>query len=103
MTDKGVYVKDLRIFSKIDKKDLILVDNSPHCYIFNQSNGIPIIPFYDNYEDQELTKLSSFLQALSNLDDVRPEIESFFELKAIRDYPDDIEELKKLILEKESL
>lgn len=35
MTDKGVYVKDLRIFSKIDQKDIILVDNSPHCYIFN--------------------------------------------------------------------
>jgi CTD small phosphatase-like protein 2 len=36
------------------QSELILVDNSPHTYVFNKSNGIPIIPFYDNYEDNEL-------------------------------------------------
>ena len=80
---QGVYTKDLRIFANRPLSDLILVDNSPHTYVFNKHNGIPVIPFYDNYEDQELLKLTQFLKTVatnvsSKSDDLRPIINNCF-------------------------
>lgn len=97
MSDKGVYVKDLRIFANVPPQNLILVDNSPHCYIFNKENGIPIIPFYDNYQDYELLKLSSFLRKLNEVDDVRPSIDEFFQVQTMLDHSEDIEAAKKAV------
>ena len=74
----GPRIKDLRIFANKNIKDVILVDNSPHCYIVNKDNGIPIIPFYDNRRDQELNKLLSFLIDIADVNDVRPVIKDFF-------------------------
>jgi TFIIF-interacting CTD phosphatase-like protein len=99
MTDKGVYVKDLRIFSNVPEGNLILIDNSPHCYIFNRENGIPIIPFYDNYQDYELLKLSSFLRKLNEYNDVRPVIEDFFAVNLILEHSSDLELAQKALLD----
>lgn len=98
MSSKGVYVKDLRIFANVSQENLILIDNSPHCYVFNKCNGIPIIPFYDNYQDYELLKLSSFLKKLAHVRDVRPQIEGFFRLRPILDNLDDIEKSKQAMI-----
>ena len=56
----------------------MLVDNSPHTYVFHKSNGVPIIPFYDNYEDKELLKLTAYLKTMSNCDDLRVNLNSSF-------------------------
>ena len=68
---QGVYTKDLRIFANRSLSDLILVDNSPHTYVFNKHNGIPIIPFKDSKNDVEMIDLLDYLIKLSKVDDVR--------------------------------
>lgn len=76
-----VYVKDLRIFKNRSLKDIILVDNSCYSFVHNISNGIPIIPYYDDKNDQELRSLALLLSSLSELDDVRPAIRNIFKYK----------------------
>ncbi len=41
-----MYVKDLRIFSNRELKNIVIVDNCEHSFWHNLSNGIPIISFY---------------------------------------------------------
>jgi len=53
-TADGVYVKDLRIIKNRSLKDLVIVDNAVYSFGFQLDNGIPIIPFYNNPEDEEL-------------------------------------------------
>lgn len=58
-TNDGVYVKDLRIFENCRKmEDLIIVDNAVYSFGYQLENGIPIIPFYDDKEDEELLHLT---------------------------------------------
>jgi hypothetical protein len=48
---QGNYVKDLLCLGR-DLADVIIVDNSPHSYIFQPENAVPISTFIDNMEDQ---------------------------------------------------
>ena len=67
----GLYLKDLKQIGK-DLKNMIIIDNNPASYALNQDNGIPILTWYDNINDNELNKLIPLLKYLSNVDDVRP-------------------------------
>lgn len=50
-------IKDLRILSNRNIKNVILVDNSPHTYLYQKENAIPILSFYDDQSDSEMLKL----------------------------------------------
>lgn len=51
-TDEGVHIKNLRILEKYrNLKDIVLVDNAAYSFGYQLTNGIPIIPFYDNKND----------------------------------------------------
>lgn len=67
----GTYVKDLRIFVDRFMKDLVIVDNAAYSFAFQIANGIPIISWYNNFEDRELYKLIEYLRVLSRVNDVR--------------------------------
>jgi len=67
----GKYIKDLNQIGQ-NYKDIIIVDNNPNSYLNNQENGIPIITWYDNFNDNELVKLIPVLEYLSKVNDVRP-------------------------------
>ena len=55
----GVYVKDLRIFEPFrTMSDIVIVDNAVYSFGYQLENGIPIIPFYDDKEDEELLHLT---------------------------------------------
>ena len=55
----GVYVKDLRIFYPYRKlEDIVIVDNAVYSFGYQLENGIPIIPFYEDKEDEELLHLT---------------------------------------------
>lgn len=69
---KKLFIKDLRIFRNRDPKDIVIVDNCCYSFIHNISNGVPIIPFYNDKSDTELKYLSQLLTSLIDLDDVRP-------------------------------
>ena len=68
---QGTSLKDLSIFNK-DLKDIIIIDNNPVSYSLNKNNGIPILTWIDNPNDQELLKLIPILKYLSKVKDVRP-------------------------------
>lgn len=62
MTPFG-YVKDLRILNR-DLKKVLMIDNSCLSFAFNVNNGVPILPFYDNTQDEELKHLTYYLNRL---------------------------------------
>lgn len=64
------FVKDLSQLGR-DLKDVIIVDNSPDCYMLQPCNGIPISTWTNDKNDRELDKLSSILELLHKVDDVR--------------------------------
>ena len=61
-------------------EDIIIIDNSPNSYQFQPENGLPIISWYDDLEDNELMRFIPGLKLLAQVDDVRPVIlQSCFE------------------------
>jgi RNA polymerase II subunit A small phosphatase-like protein len=69
-TYEGNYVKDLCCLGR-DLAQTIIVDNSPHSYIFQPQNAAPITTFIDDMEDQELLELLPALLKVEGVDDVR--------------------------------
>lgn len=61
---------------------MVIVDNSALSFAFNVRNGIPILPFYDNMQDEELKHLSYYLKCLTEgrVDDVRVHNDNAFGL-----------------------
>ena len=76
--DNGIYIKDLKIF---DRKinNMIIIDNNPLSYDNNVENGIPILSWYEDTNDNELMKLIPILKYMANNDiiDVRTIINKF--------------------------
>jgi len=64
------YVKDLSQLGR-NLKDIIIVDNSPVCYTFQPTNGIPIPTWLNDPNDVMLSQLAPLLKLLSEVDDVR--------------------------------
>jgi CTD small phosphatase-like protein 2 len=67
----GVYVKDLRILTNRNLKDVVLVDNSAYCFAYQMENGIPIVSWYNDRDDSELVELMQYLSGLGKVQDVR--------------------------------
>lgn len=97
-TPEGVHIKDLRIFINRDPTDLILVDNAAYSFGLQIDNGIPIIPYYDNKEDQELKTLMPFLRTLAEAQDVRELIRQTFKFHLYTKYDSPKTALEKLVL-----
>ena len=71
-TPTGQYVKDLRNLAGVELSRVLLLDNNKEAYLFNQSNGVPIIDFKGNMEDRELLgTYARVLRAAADYDDVR--------------------------------
>ena len=54
-----------------DLSDVIIVDNSPHSYVFQPDNALPIGTFIDDPGDRELPQILHVLKAVENVGDVR--------------------------------
>ncbi len=48
---------------------VFLVDNCAYSYAFQQDNGIPIIPYHEGKDDQELKHLEQYLYFLNEQSD----------------------------------
>ena len=83
--DEGVYIKDLNIIKNRKLENLIIIDNLVTSFGFHLDNGIPIVPFYDDTNDEELYYLQTYLKWLSNQSDVRTLNKKAFQLDSIKD------------------
>ena len=70
VSNNGLFIKDLRKLGR-DLKNMIIIDNNPISYAVNQDNGIPILTWHYDKNDNELMKLIPILEFLSNVEDVR--------------------------------
>jgi hypothetical protein len=71
------YVKDLSLLGR-PLSDVMIVDNSPFCYILNKENAIPISSWNGNRSDAELIKLIPVLSKLANSKNLVSSIHSIF-------------------------
>jgi len=53
-TEEGMYIKDMRIFTNRNLKDMVIGDNIMYSFGYQLENGIPIVPFY--YNKMSITK-----------------------------------------------
>ncbi|CAK80750.1 unnamed protein product (macronuclear) [Paramecium tetraurelia] len=60
-TKQGFYIKDLRVISNKQIKNMLIVDNLAHSFGFQIDNGIPILEWHDDMNDQELKYLATYL------------------------------------------
>ena len=65
------YIKDLSIFHNVSLKDMLIVDNSIISFVFHITNGIAILPYYDNKSDRELVYLCKYLESIVDSSDLR--------------------------------
>jgi len=79
-TNDDIYVKDLRIFKGFNLENLLIIDNSILSFAFHLDNGIPILPFKDNKNDNEFPILVNYLNYLATVDDVRVENRKYLKL-----------------------
>jgi len=71
----GTYVKDLYRMGR-SLNSLIIVDNSPHSYLFNPQNALPCVSWFDDRSDTELLDILEILKRLANplVDNVMKEL-----------------------------
>ena len=75
----NVYIKDLRVLGR-DMRNVIIVDNAAYAFALQLENGYPITPFYNCKEDDEIYKLSQYLEKIQNSDDIQAENRMKFKL-----------------------
>jgi CTD small phosphatase-like protein 2 len=71
MTKNGFFIKDLRMVDNRELKNVLLLDNYVHSFAFNLENGIPILEWRGEQEDDELIYMAGYLKDLSKESDVR--------------------------------
>jgi CTD small phosphatase-like protein 2 len=82
----GHFVKDLSRLGR-DLSHVIILDNSITSFAHHLDNGIPILSWFDDQNDGELWKVGNLLEQLVNTQDVRPILNSLFNLpKMIEEY-----------------
>lgn len=72
----GNYVKELTCLGR-DMRHCILVDNSPHSWVLQPENALPIATFMDDPDDRGLLELLPSLMELLHVDDVRQHLHRF--------------------------
>ena len=79
-TKRGFVVKDLRVILPQDLDKIVLVDNSSQCFAPQINNGIPIVSYTRDDQDQELLYLRDFLLHLKDQSNVPRYLENLFRL-----------------------
>lgn len=77
-TRAGYVVKDLRIFKDKDLNKIVLVDNLAKCSLPQLDNAIPVLPFINDENDNELDELASFLVKLTSESNIPAYLKRYF-------------------------
>jgi hypothetical protein len=62
---------------------MLIIDNFVYSFAFHLENGIPMVPFFGDKEDNEMIKLIKYIQGISDKDDLRATNTSIFQLHKI--------------------
>lgn len=82
------YIKDLRKLNR-DLSQTVLLDNSIYCFWYQISNGIPILSYNkEKQDDIELLKVEKYLLQLINVSDVRKQNKEYFKLEEYEQHVD---------------
>jgi Dullard-like phosphatase family protein len=81
LEDETIYVKDLNIFKYLPLERIVIIDNSVLSFCSHLDNGIPILPYFNNKYDCELSNLVGYLEHLRHAPDFREENKSLLALK----------------------
>ena len=76
-------MKDLRVLGNRDLSKVTIIDNHVYSFGFQLDNGIPILPFYDDKNDIELTFLISYFKKLLRAKDCRSVHKKNFEFSEL--------------------
>lgn len=96
VTKEGLYIKDLRILQNRDLKDVLIVDNAAYSFGFQIENGIPILPFYKDKNDNELKNLTNYLLILKDSNDIREINGEVFKMNKYCEFTDPFDLIKTL-------
>ncbi|KAI4343042.1 hypothetical protein MLD38_027590 [Melastoma candidum] len=72
----GKLVKDLSCTGR-NLRDAVIVDDNPNAYALQPENAVPIGPFTDNLEDEELQRLVEFFEGCGEAEDMRDAVKQF--------------------------
>jgi CTD small phosphatase-like protein 2 len=77
-----MYVKDLGIFKgEVSTDNIVIVDNNIYSFAFNLENGIPILNYMGDKKDDQLLKISEYLNHLKGSRNLRVENERVQKLR----------------------
>ncbi|KAF8409118.1 hypothetical protein HHK36_005191 [Tetracentron sinense] len=72
----GKFVKDLSELGR-DLKQVVIIDDNPNAYSFQPENALPVRPFIDDLEDQELQRVMKFFEVVDCFEDMRDAVKNF--------------------------
>ena len=96
VSEKTMYIKDLDLFKLYDLKNVILIDNNSLVYECHMDNLIPIMPYYESDDDNELIILVYYLLSIVDFDDLKIANRKFINMNKL------LIEAKKNILNNEN-
>lgn len=75
-------MKDLSIFSgELNLDNMLIVDNNIYSFAFNLENGIPILNYMGDKQDDQLLKIAEYLRQMKDATNLRVENEKIQKLK----------------------
>ncbi|TVU17004.1 hypothetical protein EJB05_33010, partial [Eragrostis curvula] len=75
----GRLVKDLAATGRA-LDSVLIVDDNPNAYALQPENAVPVVPFVDDDNDQELQRVMAFLDVTAGFHDTREAIKYYKEL-----------------------
>ncbi|KAJ3694206.1 hypothetical protein LUZ60_009686 [Juncus effusus] len=75
-TEPGRFVKDLTLTERRLNQSVIIDDN-PNAYMLQPDNAIPVKPFLNDLQDNELRKMVTFFGVCEKFDDLRDAVKYF--------------------------
>ena len=82
-TKNGFFIKDLRIIKNRELKNMIIIDNLVHSFGLQLSNGIPILEWRSDPNDQELKYIQKYLIELLKCEDITFYNDKYLRIKDI--------------------
>lgn len=99
LTKEGLYIKDLRVLKNRDLTEMLIIDNAAYSFGFQLENGIPILPFYKDKNDQELRNLTNYLLILKDLKNIREINNEVFKMNKYCEFSEPSDLIKSLYVD----